>query len=775
MARPFSSRRSKGASVDVAQIENLAITKAMSAVMKAAVDDPNFKKSFLSGNAAKMPGTTWSNQGTINNALIARVSQNLSESFGRAPQELELALSEQGLSWGPPFTPGRPLDAFWGYRRPPRTWDFSVGENVQLVPRWNRTSFQTLKAIIESYDVAQVCIRHLINDVRSLDYQFVPPANVAEDATEDIEAAEKFFRYPDRRQPFRAWLAEYLQDVLRYDAGCLYIRRNEGGDPIALEVVSGTTIIPLIDFFGRIAADEDDLGPVADKIAELGGTWDGSVVPSYLQIIMGMPWVWLAADDIIYQPWNPLPDSQYGLAPMEATLLMANTSVRYQWFILQYFTEGTIPAGFMEAPPDLTDINQVNEWQEVWDAFMEGDQAKLRQMRWVPAGSKFTAVKPFVFDKDFPLYFDYRTMASFGVTPNDLGWTQDVNRSTGDTQIDVQFRVGTLPLVRHVEDLINAFISERLHLKARLQFDVGREIEDRLVAAQAEDLRIRNGTISSDEARIRLGLRISRERPTPRIIDNNRAGPIPLLGLDSMGGKIDPTTYGPAKDQQLIDHPFVSVPGVAPVIGSSEFAQAQNATVAMQRNMFIQNDDPKAPGQEKTGSDVKTEPVVPAPVPPKAQPQTLDVSQASTDSAEKAQLEEALVLIDRLVSYIEKDGGSIDNTGGPGVTRGFSNPTTVTGGITVDTDLQGIDLDHGTTIDDDKDEIAKKLRQWRDNSANRIRKGSTPRKFIDVPSVIADPLWKRLEGAKSVSEVNAAFAELGKVLAPKGALQEPRV
>ena len=102
-------RRPKPELVKAEVVDDLAFKKATDAVAKA----------FLTGNAAKMPGTSWSNQGTINNALIARVTQNLASSFGRAPAELEAALAEHGLSWGPPFPPGRPLDPFLGYRRPP--------------------------------------------------------------------------------------------------------------------------------------------------------------------------------------------------------------------------------------------------------------------------------------------------------------------------------------------------------------------------------------------------------------------------------------------------------------------------------------------------------------------------------------------------------------------------------------------------------------------------------------------------------------------------------
>src|SRR5208282_4215800 len=100
----------------------------------------------------------------------------------------------------------------------------------------------------------------------------------------DIEAAEAFFASPDKRQPFRNWLAEWLQDVLRYDAGALYVRRNEAGEPIALEVVDGTTIIPLVDFYGRRPEDEND------QHAEPEGLFGGEIVPAYLQIVEGLPW-----------------------------------------------------------------------------------------------------------------------------------------------------------------------------------------------------------------------------------------------------------------------------------------------------------------------------------------------------------------------------------------------------------------------------------------------------------------------------------------------------
>ena len=97
----------------------------------------------------------------------------------------------------------------------------------------------------------------------------------------------------------------------------------------------------------------------------------------------------------------------------------------------------------------------------------------------------------------------------------------------------------------------------------------------------------------------------------------------------------------------------------------------------------------------------------------------------------------------------------VDNTGGPGV-----KPTA---GITTDTGVQGVDLD---SIDDDEqdDWPAKKavMRRWRENAHNRLKKGQAPRRFEDIPSGWAEPVWEHLASARSHQEVDAAFAAVEK-------------
>ena len=540
--------------------------------------------------------TSWTNNAG-NAAILQRATQAYGQQHNLPVGELEQALADQGLSWGPPFAPGRPLDPFTGYRQPARTRNYPVGENVQITPRRGRVSFEILRAIHEAWDVSGICVQHLVNDVRSLDSSWLPADGVKTDVSADVEKAQAFFLKPDRRRPFRNWLAMWLQDVFRWDAGALYVRRNNLGEPIALEVVDGSTVIPLADYYGRLPLDETDNDEPFDTL-DLDAV---DIVPAYVQIIQGMPWTWLTAEDLIYLPLNPVPESQYGLAPIEKVMMSGNLDVRFQMHFLQYFTSGSLPAGLMEAPADMSDPAQIQQWQEIWDAIMLGDQEKLRQIRWVPAGAKFTATKNSDFDEKFPLYLMRRGCAAYGVTPADLGFTEQVNKSSGDTQIDVQFRVGTRPPSRHVEDVLTLFAQHELGLRVKFQIDDGREVEDRVATAQAHSIYIQAGVESPDEVRDEIGRPTDKTQAVSRFIQTRQG----VVMLEELLGKtqnpIDPETFAPAGKVAYV--PPVPAPIAPAAAGASEQAAASDATPAGEK--------PAVPGGQDA-ANTNTSPVTKA-------------------------------------------------------------------------------------------------------------------------------------------------------------------
>lgn len=482
----------------------------------------------------------------------------------RTPEPVRQSLTRHGMDTSGSFGPGAPMNPYFGYSQRTRAMDYPVGVNISTRSRasWGRVSFDVLKQLIDAYDVARMCINHKIDEIRSMPLMFQPADSVDDDVDEAIDVAKLILSYPDRELPYESWVSKWLENALKYDSAPLYRRRNYDGDIIALEVVDGKTINPYIDENGR--------RPRAPA-------------PAFYQTVHGMVADWLTAEDIIYVPFRPQEDSPFGLAPIESILLTANTDLRFQWHFLQLFTDGSVPAGFMEVPPDLSSPDQVAEWQDYWDAMVMGDQAKLHQLVAVPSGSNFVETKPKAFDATFPEYLMMRTCAAYGVVPQDLGLIKDVNRANGETQVDIQFRINTLPWVRYVEGILTRYIQHDIGLPVKVRLDTGRDKEDRLVEAQAHKLYVDMGAESPDEVRVDvLGKAVDKERPTPRFYAGARQGPITLWAIEGAAGKTDPDTYGPAKDQPALDQPYVPPIPVVAAAGTTDDKASLAATNAYQ-------------------------------------------------------------------------------------------------------------------------------------------------------------------------------------------------
>lgn len=471
--------------------------------------------------------------------LAQEAARALRPSSGTTPTDIEVALRRQGIDWVEPFAPGRPLTPYYGYNRRLRQQDYRVGRNITTDTRPDRLPFSLLKQLNEGYDIASICIRHLISDMRAMKLSFGPMDDYDGDVSKEILVVKQFLRKPDGNRPLPIWLAQWMMDNLRYDAGCLYRERNAAGKLVALKVVDGTTVAPIVDYFG------DRPIPPA---------------PFLQQFVQGIPWDWATTDDVIYEPHWPLPESPYGVAPAETIMLNANTDVRLQLFFLQFFTAGVVPEMLIEAPAEMTDPDAVAELQEDWDNFYESNQTGRHGAHWVPAGSKPHPYKPDKFDPNLAEYVMRRSVAAFGLVPQDLGFTETVNRSTADAQADTQFRISTLPNTEIYEAILNMVIQDDLGMPVEINFDTGREKKDRLMEAQAHKIYVDMAAESPDEVRDQiLGLPVDNDDRVPRFFNSERLGVIPIAWIKSVSGMIDPSTltpWGPIPPQ-----PFVPIAG----------------------------------------------------------------------------------------------------------------------------------------------------------------------------------------------------------------------
>jgi 8-oxo-dGTP pyrophosphatase MutT (NUDIX family) len=440
-----------------------------------------------------------------------------------------------------PFSPGEPVRPYDGYSRTPREFDFVTSYNVATRPRTHeRVTFETLRGLIEAYDIAQICIWHRIDTLRGLKWKLIAADGYSGDVTGAIDLGMAALKKPDRRHNFKTWLGKWMYDILAYDAGALYRLRNRGGRAIGLLPVDGTMIAPLLDYWGNSPE------PPAE---------------AYVQYAVGVPWVWLTRDDLIYEPFRAVNNSPYGKAPIESILLNANTDIRFQLYFLQRFTEGNIPEAFASAP-ETWGPDQIEQFQGYWDALIYGDQAAKHQIKWMPGGSGITWSNERDFSDQFSMFLMRKTCASYHIVPTDLGFTETSNYSSGESQADVQHKVGELPLMEFTEEVLSQFLYDDLGLPLQFEWDRGEDQDDRLVQAQADDIYIKNATVDPDEIReMRFGLPKS-ARPVQRFVFTERSGPVPLSALMAVAGPTDPDTGAPDPHTPLPETAFTEVQGV---------------------------------------------------------------------------------------------------------------------------------------------------------------------------------------------------------------------
>src|SRR5580704_8138923 len=109
-----------------------------------------------------------------------------------------------------PFSPGQPIGPYDGYDRTPRAHDFTTGYNIATRPRTHeRVSFEALKGLIEAYDVAEICIWHRIDSIRSLKWKLLAADHYFGDVTEAVPLGLAALKKPDRKSFFKTWLAKY--------------------------------------------------------------------------------------------------------------------------------------------------------------------------------------------------------------------------------------------------------------------------------------------------------------------------------------------------------------------------------------------------------------------------------------------------------------------------------------------------------------------------------------------------------------------------------------
>lgn len=376
------------------------------------------------------------------------MSNPVNPNDARPPQKsdgVRTSLSELsrriGVAWnlltGKPFSPGVPVEPLPGTQNQlPRQWQFTVAQNTQRMPRGESpqfTPFSQLRQLATSYDIAALCIATRVEQVQGLQWSISPKDKRKQSDPKvmaRIEALTQWWKYPDRVNDFSSWVGMLIYDVMSIDAMTLYRRRTRSGHLYALEVVDGATIKPIIDNRGRTVGYQQVL-------------W-GETVSDYSRAYADAPdeQLFFTPHDLIYRPRYQRSFTPYGFPPTEWVIIRVNTALRKQTLDLAHFTDGNVP-NMLAAPPEgMLDPQQLREFEEMFNADLVGNDRARARIKFIPFNMNLRELMPFNYSTEVDRWMMNVTVAAFGVTPSELGFTEDINRATALAQESITYRRG---------------------------------------------------------------------------------------------------------------------------------------------------------------------------------------------------------------------------------------------------------------------------------------------------------------------------------------------
>ena len=407
-----------------------------------------------------------------------------------------------GVGPGTWFGPGQPMLPTAPEEVKGRRWDYPVGYNLYITQRpYEGINFYQLRALADNYDILRLVIETRKDQIARMKWNLKHrpgigsngggPNKPSSEAEAHIGQATDFLVYPDNEHNWDQWLRILIEDMLVIDGSTIFPRKTKGGQPYALEVFDGATILPKIGADGR-RPDPPDV--------------------AYQQILKGLPAVDFTKDELIYFPRNPRSWKVFGYSPVEQIVRTVNIGLRRMLFQLAYYTEGNVPEALIGVPKEWT-TDQIKQFQEYWDDLMEGNLAQRRHARFVPGDMKFQTTKEAPLKDEFDEWLARVVCFAFSISPQPF--VKEMNRATAATAQEMSQKEGLAPLLRWVKNLIDLILWKYWNFRD-IEFEWEEEEEvGPLEQAQVDQIYSMAGIKTKDEIRGRMGLDPLPEEPEP--------------------------------------------------------------------------------------------------------------------------------------------------------------------------------------------------------------------------------------------------------------------
>lgn len=260
----------------------------------------------------------------------------------------------------------------------------------------------------------------------------IAPVDPTADFDEKLQAViELMFLHPNSRQKtFRELIEPVVEDILVLDRGVMEKESNVRGLPIALHLVDGGTIRTKPFWNGEPTDPRYEWWP--------GGVFRANLLDN--QIILMME--------------NPTSHRVDGFSPLEALKETIDADLEARDFNKRMVAQ-TNPTGILNLGENVG-TNVVDAFRVYWDAEISGRKQMgivggVKNPQFISMGQTAREMQYM----QWQVYLLRKIAAVFGIAPQDLGITFDVNRANANTQQELSEDRGLKPLLRLIEEQLN--------------------------------------------------------------------------------------------------------------------------------------------------------------------------------------------------------------------------------------------------------------------------------------------------------------------------------
>ena len=296
--------------------------------------------------------------------------------------------------------------------------------------------------------------------------------------TPELEEQKKriteFLRNPNgNKESFATIVKSVVKDILEIDSGVWIKVFNRMNEMVQIFTRDGATFLKNPDIFGYMGNREKIIFPINSITG--GSPTDPFVLnmydhfyrnqAAYFQygfFVQSMP-IPYGRDEVVYFMKNPRPDSIYGLSAVAILADIIYTLVYGSQYNLDFYTNNNMPEGI---------LSMLDAKQKEITAFRSRFEPQFKKIDQLTGFEKRVGYKiPIVNTKTefIPFQLSAREMeiisqqewftkivwAAFGISADDMGFTEDSNKAVSDSQSKKFAKKAAVPILNLIAERIN--------------------------------------------------------------------------------------------------------------------------------------------------------------------------------------------------------------------------------------------------------------------------------------------------------------------------------